>query len=297
VNVPANTTDVRVPIKFSDTSATDGSWLVGVAFNTAGLTIEAKRAGDADWTTLAPSVATFNGHAGGGVGGVDCGFVMDAHGDAELQPANLWFASGAQFVLFRVRGVANMQATTARVDLSEADARATLALPNNAAGSPGGLPRMNLLGDESQQGDFTAAQRAYLLEQAALIGTVLIEDEAPTLTLGADITLYADDDNKLALGNAVQFTYSGPLDLGGAAVHFGVGARKPEATALVYVAGAVAAVGDDWSLTFELEATDKALLEPYREYGYTVTVVTADGRRALFEGACKTRRSWVDDGN
>ena len=102
---------VVAPFFVKDSSSTIGAGL-SIAHNAAGLVAEYRRDGEAAWTAVALSAGVLGTWSAGG-------FIADGvlAGAYEIGWPDAAFAAGASFVLLRLRGAANMLATTLRVDI------------------------------------------------------------------------------------------------------------------------------------------------------------------------------------
>jgi len=138
------TTSQRVGIFVQDSSATDGSGLAGLLFNTASLAWYYWREdeGNVNATVVNLATATRGTWATGGFIEKDA---TNLPGFYEISIPNLALATGADWVVMRLGGAANMAPLTLEIQLTDLDlndvVRAGLtALPNAAADAAGGLP-------------------------------------------------------------------------------------------------------------------------------------------------------------
>lgn len=105
----AGETSVSLPIFVRDTTSTTGGGLSGVTTASSGLIIEYRRQGQSTWTQATP--AQLSAASGKVLGTFTAwGIVADGSlaGAYELDLPDAAYASGAEFVTIRVRGVANM---------------------------------------------------------------------------------------------------------------------------------------------------------------------------------------------
>ncbi len=114
--LPAGQTSVSLPIFIQDTSSTTGGGLSGVTFASSGLVIEYRRRGQSSWSTSTPVTKTLGTF-------VSWGIVADGSlaGAYELDLPDAAFASGARWVVIRVRGVANMLPCLIEIELDVLD--------------------------------------------------------------------------------------------------------------------------------------------------------------------------------
>jgi len=142
-------TEFSTPFFFADTSSATGDGLSGVTSASPGLVMEWRRQGQSTWTSVPPQPGkTLGSYLSGGI-------VADGSpaGSYEVDFPDAAYASqaGVEWVALRVRGVANMLATTLMIELDAADysdpVRLGLtSLPNVAQGSAGALPTGNASG-------------------------------------------------------------------------------------------------------------------------------------------------------
>lgn len=122
----AGITSVSLPIFVTDTSSSTGAGLSGLAFNTASLTAEYRRQGQATWTAISLVTNTLGTYTSGG-------FIADGSlaGSYEFCPPNAALASGARWVAFRLYGAANMKPVLIEIELDVVDYQdANLGLTN-----------------------------------------------------------------------------------------------------------------------------------------------------------------------
>lgn len=110
--ITAGSTSVQLAVFVQSTASTTGAGLSSLAHNTAGLVAEYRRAGQSSWTAITLIAGTLGTYASGG-------FVADGalDGAYEFDPPDAAFASGASFVLLRLRGAANMLPVLIEVEL------------------------------------------------------------------------------------------------------------------------------------------------------------------------------------
>lgn len=132
-------TSVSLPIFIQDTSSTTGGGLSGVTHTSSGLVIEYRRRGQSTWTTSTPVFKTLGSFIAWGI--VADGALAGAY---ELDLPDAAFASGARWVVIRVRGVTNMLPVLIEIELDAVDYQDSVrfgltAMPNIASGSAGAL--------------------------------------------------------------------------------------------------------------------------------------------------------------
>jgi len=114
----AGETSQSLPIFIRDTTSTTGGGLSGVTTASSGLIIEFRRQGQSTWTQATPSQLSA---ASGKVLGTFTawGIVADGTlaGAYELDLPDAAYASGVEFVIIRIRGVANMLPVLAIIEL------------------------------------------------------------------------------------------------------------------------------------------------------------------------------------
>lgn len=114
--IQAGTTSFSLPIFVQATNSTTGGGLSGLVFNTASLVAEYRRAGQSTWTTVTLVTKTLGTYTSGG-------FIADGAlgGAYEFDLPNAALASGARFVLVRLRGAANMLPVLIEIELDAVD--------------------------------------------------------------------------------------------------------------------------------------------------------------------------------
>lgn len=114
--IKAGTTSLALPIFLRDTSSTTGAGLGSIVYNTSGLVAEYRRQGQSSWTTISLASGTLGTFVSGG-------FVADGSltGAYEFCPPNAAVASGARWVLIRLRGAANMLPVLIELELDAVD--------------------------------------------------------------------------------------------------------------------------------------------------------------------------------
>ncbi len=132
----AGETSQSLPIFIRDTTSTTGGGLSGVTTASAGLIIEWRRQGQSTWTQATP--AQLSAASGKVLGTFTAwGIVADGGlaGAYELDLPDAAYASGVEFVVIRVRGVANMLPVLVIIELDAVNYQ-------DAAGF--GLSRLNI---------------------------------------------------------------------------------------------------------------------------------------------------------
>lgn len=132
-------TSVSLGVFIADTSSTTGGGLSGVTNSSSGLVLEYRRAGQSTWTSVTPVSKTLGTYTSGGI--VADGSLAGAY---EVDFPDAAFASGARFVLCRIRGVTNMLPVLIEVELDAVDYQDSTrfglgAIPNVAQGNSGAL--------------------------------------------------------------------------------------------------------------------------------------------------------------
>lgn len=112
----AGQTSVSMPVFIQDTSSTTGGGLSGVTSSSSGLVLEYRRRGQASWTSVTPVSKTLGTYTSGGI--VADGSLSGAY---EVDFPDAAFASGARWVVCRIRGVANMLPVLIEVELDAVD--------------------------------------------------------------------------------------------------------------------------------------------------------------------------------
>lgn len=133
-------TSVSLGVFIADTSSTTGGGLSGVTNSSSGLVLEYRRAGQSTWTSVTPVSKTLGTYTSGGI--VADGSLAGAY---EVDFPDAAFASGARFVLCRIRGVTNMLPVLIEVELDAVDYQDSTrfglgAIPNVVQGNSGALP-------------------------------------------------------------------------------------------------------------------------------------------------------------
>jgi len=132
-------TSVSLGVFIADTSSATGGGLSGVTNSSSGLVLEYRRAGQSTWTSVTPVSKTLGTYTSGGI--VADGSLAGAY---EVDFPDAAFASGARFVLCRIRGVTNMLPVLIEVELDAVDYQDATrfglsAIPNVAQGNSGAL--------------------------------------------------------------------------------------------------------------------------------------------------------------
>lgn len=116
LNIKKDATSKIISIFISDSSATDGSGLAGLVFNSAGLVARYKREGQSTWTTITLANGTLGTWSSGG-------FKEDtiAGGWYELGLPNVIIASATtvDWVVLDIRGATNMAPLPIEIQLVE----------------------------------------------------------------------------------------------------------------------------------------------------------------------------------
>lgn len=99
------TTSKILHIFIQDTSASDGSGLTGLVYNSSGLTAYYIREGDASATAITLADATVGTYTSGGFKEVDA---INMPGIYELHPPDACLTTGADSVVIFMKGAANM---------------------------------------------------------------------------------------------------------------------------------------------------------------------------------------------
>jgi hypothetical protein len=112
-------TQFSTPFFFADTTSSTGGGLSGVTSASPGLVMEYRRQGQSTWTSVTPqSGKTLGIYFSGGIvadGSLDGAYEVD------FPDAAFASASGVEWVALRVRGVANILATTLVIELDAVD--------------------------------------------------------------------------------------------------------------------------------------------------------------------------------
>jgi hypothetical protein len=112
----AGIASVSLPVFIQDTTSTTGAGISGVTHTSSGLVLEYRRHGQSSWTSVTPVSKTLGTYTSGGI--VADGSLAGAY---EVDFPDAAFAAGSRFVLFRIRGVANMLAVLIEVELDAVD--------------------------------------------------------------------------------------------------------------------------------------------------------------------------------
>jgi hypothetical protein len=143
LKIKEGTTSKLVKLFIQDSSATDGSGLTGLVYNSASLTAYYLPEGDASATAITLATATVGTYTSGGFKEVDA---TNMPGVYELGlPDAVIDATSEGSVIVMLKGATNMAPVLLEVELDAIDyqdsVRAGLtALPNAAADAAGGLP-------------------------------------------------------------------------------------------------------------------------------------------------------------
>ena len=110
MHLKAALTSQMVEIFIQDSSATDGSGLTGLVYNSAGLTAKYRRSGVASDTTITLADATVGTYTSGG-------FKEVGNGYYELGIPDAAITSGADWVVIKLYGATNMAPVALRIQL------------------------------------------------------------------------------------------------------------------------------------------------------------------------------------
>lgn len=116
LTIPPGLTNELVRVFIQDSTATDGSGLTGLAYNSAGLTAYYIRQGDAAATQITLANATVGTWTSGGFKEVDS---TNLPGVYELGLPNAVVASGARSVLVMLKGATNMVPLLLELEIDE----------------------------------------------------------------------------------------------------------------------------------------------------------------------------------
>lgn len=114
--IKAGSTSVMLPIFVQDSTATDGSGLGALVYNTASLAARYRRAGASSWTTITLVTATLGTFTSGGF--ITSGGVT---GSYEVGIPNAAIAAGAPWVEIEYYGAANMLPVKIEIELDAVD--------------------------------------------------------------------------------------------------------------------------------------------------------------------------------
>jgi hypothetical protein len=118
--VKAGITSLSLPVFIQSTASTTGAGLGGLTHTTSGLVAEYRRQGQSTWTQLGVGTGLVSKTLGTYTSG---GFVADGSLDGayEFDPPDAAFATGARFVVIRLRGAANMLPVLIEIELDTVD--------------------------------------------------------------------------------------------------------------------------------------------------------------------------------
>lgn len=105
-------TSVSLPIFVQDVTSSTGAGLSGLTSGTSGLVMEYRRQGQSAWTSVTLVSGTLGTYTSGGI--VADGALAGAY---EIGVPDAAFASGARFVIIRLRGAANMLPVLIEIEL------------------------------------------------------------------------------------------------------------------------------------------------------------------------------------
>lgn len=115
LRVPTGTTSHICHVRILDSSATDGSGLTGVLYNSAGISAYYVRPGDATATAITlADITTLGTYVSGGFKEYDA---TNMPGIYEIHIPNTAFASGADQVVVMMKGVTNMADLSLEIEL------------------------------------------------------------------------------------------------------------------------------------------------------------------------------------
>lgn len=143
LKIKEGTTSKLVKLFIQDSSATDGSGLTGLLYNSASLTAYYLPEGDASATAITLATATVGTYTSGGFIEVDA---TNMPGVYELGlPDAVVDATSEGSVIVMLKGATNMAPVLLEIELDAIDYRDSVragltALPNAAADAAGGLP-------------------------------------------------------------------------------------------------------------------------------------------------------------
>jgi hypothetical protein len=143
LKIKQGTTSKLVRVFIQDASATDGSGLTGLVYNSASLTAYYIPEGDASPTQITLASATVGTYTSGGFKEIDA---TNMPGLYEIGlPDAVVDATSEGSTLVMLKGATNMAPVLMEIELDAVDYRDSVragltALPNAAAGSAGGLP-------------------------------------------------------------------------------------------------------------------------------------------------------------
>lgn len=124
------TTSLRLEIFILDSTSTTGQGKTGLLFNTASLTAYYKRNTDATATAITLATATLGTYTSGGFKEVDA---TNMPGVYEFDPPNAALASGADSVVFMLKGATGMVPVLLEVELTATTNQLAMQLQKNVA--------------------------------------------------------------------------------------------------------------------------------------------------------------------
>lgn len=117
-------TSNSLPVFLRDSTSTTGAGLGGITHATSGLVLEYRREGQSSWQTVTPLVAkTLGTYVSGGI--VADGSVTGAY---EVDFPNAAFQAGANWVVLRIRGAANLVEWMEEFELDQPDGFSALSI-------------------------------------------------------------------------------------------------------------------------------------------------------------------------
>jgi len=111
-------TSRSLPVFIADTSSTTGGGLSGVTHSSSGLVLEYRRQNQSTWTSVTPVSKTLGTYVSGGI--VADGSLAGAY-EVDFPDAAFASAAGVEWVVLRIRGVANMLPVLIEIELDAVD--------------------------------------------------------------------------------------------------------------------------------------------------------------------------------
>ncbi len=111
-------TSRSLPVFIADSSSTTGGGLSGVTHSSSGLVLEYRRQNQSTWTSVTPVSKTLGTYVSGGI--VADGSLAGAY-EVDFPDAAFASAAGVEWVVLRIRGVANMLPVLIEIELDAVD--------------------------------------------------------------------------------------------------------------------------------------------------------------------------------
>ena len=197
----SGSTSNSLPVFLRDSTSTSGAGLSGITHTTSGLVLEWRRQGSSTWTSVSPLVSkTLGTYVSGGI--VADGSVSGAY---EVDYPDTAFAAGADWVVLRIRGAANLLEWMEEIELDQPvnfskesiDSSGRVLLQPNQPGVT--IPTVTDVGTVNELGGQALAANALDESIAILVWEQLTTATWPTDSFGKQVLIGSSTQRTVAV--------------------------------------------------------------------------------------------------